>query len=121
MFYFHLWILVECVLPIRRCCILKIDNNFSISSDIVLELVVILWQCGHNERASAICQGLLEFNMNCPEVLKETTAAERLEFLEAFWDGSLPRVGEENAKGWRHWVDTKGDDTQFGQMYTRGK
>lgn len=68
-----------------------------------------------------MCQALLEFNLNCSLTLQDATTEERLDFLEAFWDGSLPRLGEDNAKGWHNWIDTKGSESVFGHMFTRGR
>ncbi len=45
---------------------------------------------------------------------------ERLDFLEAFWDSAVPRFGENEAKGWNHWVQSKGE-VPFSSMYSPGE
>lgn len=60
-------------------------------------------QCGYFERAVALYQAMIEFNFNYPKHLEEYN--ERIKIFEAFWDSESPRIGEENAKGWKYWLE----------------
>lgn len=68
-----------------------------------------LFQAGLSERAIAFYQLLLEFNLFQPTVLSSVSSEEKLEILEAYWESSSPRLGEDNCVGWRQWTDSKGD------------
>ena len=62
---------------------------------------------GHTEKAVALYQALIEFNLCAPASLSsaDISIKERMEFLEPFWDSGAARIGEPGAKGWRSWVD----------------
>ena len=61
---------------------------------------------GHSERAVALFQALLEFNLCCPAELaaSERPMTERAEFFETFWDSGVARIGGGGAPGWRAWM-----------------
>ncbi|XP_055329177.1 nuclear exosome regulator NRDE2-like isoform X2 [Paramacrobiotus metropolitanus] len=72
-------------------------------------LLVSFWmQSGHNEKATGLLQGLLEFNLRFPENLAANTPIkDALVFFEPFWDSGAPRFGSENARGWNNVMKTK--------------
>ena len=76
-----------------------------------------LKQAGQSEKAVASFQALIEFNLCCPPELdaQDLSAKARLEFFEAFWDSSVPRIGEEGARGWSSWVKVSKHSSSAGE------
>lgn len=74
---------------------------------IVALFCLFLRGVGHTEKAVALYQVLIEFNLCRPASLSSTDIPlkERIEFLEPFWDSSVARIGEAGAKGWKSWVE----------------
>ena len=83
------------------------------------QMTHLLAQAGHMEKAAALYQASLELNLFCPSVLATAATKDKLEFLEAFWDSGVPRVGENGASGFGVWVNSKGD-VPFNSMYSKG-
>ena len=81
---------------------------------------MVLYQAGHIEKAIAIYQAQIELNcFHPPAVLTLPTAKDQ---LAQFWEGGLPRVGEEGAAGWITWVENrKGGDPPGTNWSRRGK
>ena len=69
----------------------------------------MLWRCGHTEKAVALMQGMLEFNVMTPQMLLDAPHDDQVSFFEAFWGSTAPRVGENRASGWSKWIEEKGD------------
>ncbi|GFS25542.1 protein NRDE2 homolog [Elysia marginata] len=69
---------------------------------------------GYTERAVATFQALIEFNLHCPSSLNLSSTVDRAGQFEQFWDSSVPRFGEEGARGWAKWAEqkSKGDEQQ---------
>ena len=74
---------------------------------IFLNLCYFLHYVGHTEKALANLQALIEFNFNCPDELDtpHISLKDKIEFFEPFWDSNVPRVGEQNARGWKRWFE----------------
>lgn len=72
---------------------------------LLLRLTYMLSEAGYQELALAIWQALLEIYFLRPDA--NTNNAESNEF-EEFWESEVPRIGEVNARGWRHY-DMKDD------------
>lgn len=70
---------------------------------------MFLYESGHTERAMALFQAQLEYNLFCPIVLQDVNKSDQMDFLSAFWDSGVPRFGEVNAAGWATWVNNKGE------------
>ena len=79
---------------------------------IVTLYCLFLRGAGHTEKAIALYQALIEFNLCSPASLSsgDVSLKERVEFLEPFWDSSTARIGEQGAKGWKSWVEHKSTD-----------
>lgn len=86
----------------------ELPNTVEDMIDIFQDLGVFLYQSGHAERALALFQAQMEYNLFCPSILLDVAAADRLDFLSAFWDSGVPRFGEVGARGWADWVTNKG-------------
>ena len=69
-----------------------------------------LQQAGYCERAVAIFQAMIEFNMFCPASLvhADKPRSARLAFFDAFWDSGVGRIGTALAPGWKHWQANTG-------------
>ena len=74
---------------------------------IVALYCLFLRGAGHTEKAVALYQALIEFNLCSPASLSsaDVSLKERVEFLEPFWDSGAARIGEPGAKGWKSWVE----------------
>jgi len=83
---------------------------------ILLRLTLYMRESGYAEHAVGIWQALLEFNFFMPKQFDPsmdgaqdpTTHKDCLSSFEEFWESELPRIGEENAKGWESWTLTGG-------------
>ena len=75
---------------------------------IVVKLCEALRQAGHMERAVALYQCMLEYNLRSPQAVNILPHADKIDFLEAFWDSGTGRLGEPGATGWEEWVEKKG-------------
>ncbi|CAO1619863.1 unnamed protein product [Jaminaea pallidilutea] len=60
---------------------------------------------GYPARAFAIQQAQLEYSTACPLALHTAPWQDQMLALERFWDSEVPRLGEEGASGWKHWID----------------
>lgn len=70
--------------------------------DIIEAGTGVLLQSGHAEKAVAVFQGLLEFNLFSSnlETMGDYTVMELLGMLEPVWDRGIRKVGEFGARGW---------------------
>jgi hypothetical protein len=88
-----------------------VDKNPSnaINNQIVytlLRLTIFMRESGYAELAVAIWQGLLEFNYLAPP--KSLKPLEKIGLFKDFWESEIPRIGEDRALGWRHFVANEG-------------
>ncbi|KAG0944610.1 hypothetical protein G6F29_004478 [Rhizopus arrhizus] len=66
---------------------------------VVLRACLMMKQAGYYERAYSIMQAIVEYNLFTPAGMTDKLNA----FME-FWDGEVPRFGEEGAQGWCQYV-----------------
>jgi hypothetical protein len=64
-------------------------------------LTSMIRQAGYEELALATWQALLEYHTLAPLDPMSSTK-ETLQKFEDFWESEVPRIGEDNAKGWRN-------------------
>lgn len=62
---------------------------------------------GYQELAIAAWQALLELNLLRPN--QRLGQAEALEAFEEFWESEVPRIGEAQSLGWKHFVEFGGE------------
>ena len=66
-------------------------------------------QSGHLEKATALFQAQLEYNLFAPSDTSGLSPSDLLEYFQAFWESTAPRLGETNAQGWKHWIENHGN------------
>jgi hypothetical protein len=76
---------------------------------LLLRFTLYLRESGYSELAVSIWQGLLEINCFSPNSI--LSQAEAMKKFGAFWESEVPRIGEEGALGWRHFVEN-GDTSE---------
>ncbi|KAI7908306.1 NRDE-2, necessary for RNA interference-domain-containing protein [Cokeromyces recurvatus] len=69
---------------------------------ILLRACLFMKQAGYQERAFAIIQAIVEFNLFQPHILNMTddNNKTKLNAFTDFWDSEVLRFGEEGARGW---------------------
>lgn len=67
---------------------------------IFLRLTSLMRHAGYQERAIALWQALLEFQLFRPSHDDTTSSAVMLQDFEEFWESECPRIGEPGATGW---------------------
>ncbi|UNI14054.1 hypothetical protein JDV02_000731 [Purpureocillium takamizusanense] len=65
---------------------------------------------GYRELAIAAWQALLELNYFRPN--ERQGQAEALEAFEEFWESEVPRIGEAQSLGWKHFVESGGESPE---------
>ncbi|KAK4106659.1 DUF1740-domain-containing protein [Parathielavia hyrcaniae] len=70
-------------------------------------LMRLLWDAGFGELAVAAWQGMLEMTFCRP--MGESTAEAAMESFGEFWESEVARIGEEGARGWKHFVESGPD------------
>ena len=85
----------------------KSDNLYENQVYVLLRMTLFMREAGFTENAIGAWQAVLEWQMCKPTQFqtKEHSligfkTTEALSAFEDFWDSDIPRVGEENAKGW---------------------
>jgi hypothetical protein len=73
---------------------------------LLLRFTLFLRESGYSEQALSIWQGLLEMNFFSPNSLLSQEATVKL--FQEFWESEVPRLGEDGALGWRHFVEDDG-------------
>ena len=72
----------------------------------VLRLTSMMRDAGYREHALAIWQALLEFHICRPS---DAGSSHHLtEAFQAFWESEVPRIGEPDAQGWKHFAQSGG-------------
>ncbi|KAF2274765.1 DUF1740-domain-containing protein [Westerdykella ornata] len=69
---------------------------------VLVRLTDMIRSSGYQELARAIWQALLEFHLLSPDVAKSGDRSSAVSSFEEFWESEIPRIGEENATGWRN-------------------
>ncbi|KAJ0325823.1 hypothetical protein Brms1b_000037 [Colletotrichum noveboracense] len=75
---------------------------------IFLRVTRFIYDAGYRELAVAAWQALLELNLQRPSTHDALPESEVLSSLRDFWEDEAPRLGEHNASGWSHYVQTNG-------------
>lgn len=75
---------------------------------VFLRLTRFLHDCGYVERAVAAWQAVLEMAFCRPADAARSGAEAALDAFGDFWESEVPRMGEDGAKGWRHFVEAGG-------------
>ncbi|KIN06132.1 hypothetical protein OIDMADRAFT_154960 [Oidiodendron maius Zn] len=70
---------------------------------LLLRFTIFTRQSGYSELAIAIWQGVLEFNFFAPP--SSTSFEARIASFKDFWESEVPRIGEDGARGWSHFVE----------------
>ncbi|KAJ4421439.1 hypothetical protein N0V85_000200 [Neurospora sp. IMI 360204] len=73
---------------------------------VFVRLTCYLRDSGYVELAVAAWQATLELNFCRPSSASDFQSV--MEDFSDFWESEVPRIGEDNAKGWRHFVEDMG-------------
>ncbi|KAG0646850.1 nrde2 [Hyphodiscus hymeniophilus] len=73
---------------------------------VLVRLTTFIRESGYAELAVAIWQGILESAFFAPP--KSLDAGRSVELFKDFWESEVPRIGEDAALGWRHFVENEG-------------
>ncbi|KAK1075492.1 hypothetical protein LTR74_000454 [Friedmanniomyces endolithicus] len=74
----------------------------SIQIYVLLRLTTFMRDAGYDELCYALWQAFLEYHVFAPPSITEPT--DKLKMLEEYWDSDVPRIGEEGAEGWSHYI-----------------
>lgn len=74
---------------------------------VFLRLTCFIRDTGYTELAIAAWQTILELTFARPVDEPETTHAETVSSFKDFWESEVPRIGEDGAKGWRHFTEAE--------------
>ncbi|TVY38834.1 Protein NRDE2-like protein [Lachnellula occidentalis] len=72
---------------------------------VFLRLTTFMREAGYSELAVAIWQGLLEVNFCAPK--QATSTEESVRLFGDFWESEVPRIGDDGARGWRHYIENQ--------------
>jgi hypothetical protein len=79
-----------------------------------------LCQSGQYEKAVALFQAQIEYNLFSPEDMA-IEKDELIEYFVAFWESSAARIGEEGAQGWSNWMKHQGNVQPFVPFELKGR
>lgn len=83
------------------------SQNFGQAIYLFLRATKFLHDAGYRELAFAAWQAMLEMTFSRPINLDSTKNA--MDTFEEFWESEVPRLGEQNAVGWRKFTESPGD------------
>ncbi|KAK3391684.1 NRDE-2, necessary for RNA interference-domain-containing protein [Sordaria brevicollis] len=86
------------------------ENTALLCSQLIyvfVRLTSYLRDSGYVELAVAAWQATLELTFCRPSKASDFHSV--MEDFSDFWESEVPRIGEDNAKGWRHFVENMGD------------
>ncbi|TVY82315.1 Protein NRDE2-like protein [Lachnellula suecica] len=72
---------------------------------VLLRLTFLMRESGYSELSVAIWQGLLEVNFRAPKNV--CSKEESLRQFGTFWESEVGRIGDDDARGWRHFVENQ--------------
>ncbi|KAK1975115.1 NRDE-2, necessary for RNA interference-domain-containing protein [Colletotrichum cereale] len=75
---------------------------------VFLRVTRFAYGAGFRELAIAAWQALLELNLQRPSNFEDKTPSQILESFRDFWEDEAPRIGEQSALGWDHYVRADG-------------
>lgn len=73
---------------------------------VLLRACLFMKQAGYQEKAFAIIQAIVEFNLFAPNRI----SGSKVDAFSEFWDSEVPRFGEEGALGWSAYYQTNQED-----------
>ncbi|ROT40363.1 DUF1740-domain-containing protein [Sodiomyces alkalinus F11] len=76
---------------------------------VFLRATRFVFYAGYRELSVAAWQAHFELNLFRPDTLHNAPLSEVLESFKEFWENEVPRIGEEGALGWAHFVAAGGD------------
>ena len=86
-----------------------------IQAYLLIRLTLFMKESGYSENALAIWQSVLEFNMFRPRRYRRkfTTSEgssnpDMMKNFEDFWESEVPRIGEEDSRGWEYFDTNEG-------------
>ena len=86
-----------------------------IQAYVLLRLTLFMREAGYSEHATAIWQSILEFNMFRPRRYRGrdgqdvwTSSPDAMKSFEDFWESEVPRIGDEDSRGWEHFDANEG-------------
>ncbi|KUI59230.1 hypothetical protein VP1G_06442 [Cytospora mali] len=74
---------------------------------VFLRTTRFIHDAGYSELAIAAWQAMLELTFARPKEDNDTTSDDLMSSFSDFWESESPRIGEDGAKGWRHFVETE--------------
>jgi hypothetical protein len=80
------------------------SNDWSEATYVFLRATRFIHDAGYKELAVAAWQAVLELNFFKPRVMGDKQAV--LDCFRDFWESEVPRIGEADAQGWRHFVES---------------
>ncbi|KAG2202419.1 hypothetical protein INT47_008890 [Mucor saturninus] len=90
------------------------ENIESLMVYILLRACLFMKQCGYQERAFAVIQASVEFNLYQPQLFNMTSSKyeDKLNAFADFWDNEVLRFGEAGALGWQEYyrASNNGED-----------
>ncbi|PHH77929.1 hypothetical protein CDD82_3299 [Ophiocordyceps australis] len=84
---------------------LEAEQDAEEAVQVFLRATRFMHDAGYREVAVAAWQGLLEMNFFSPPAVSNAAS----ESFRDFWESEVPRIGEANAQGWRHFADNGGE------------
>ncbi|TDZ36310.1 Protein NRDE2-like protein [Colletotrichum spinosum] len=75
---------------------------------VFLRATRLAFDAGYRELAIAAWQALLELNLQRPYTNEGMADSELLSLFRDFWEDEVPRIGDNNAQGWDHYVQSNG-------------
>ncbi|KXH48374.1 hypothetical protein CSAL01_07152 [Colletotrichum salicis] len=75
---------------------------------VFLRTTRFMYDAGFRELAVAAWQALLELNLQRPAVYDAMAELQIVSSFKEFWEDESPRIGEDNALGWSHFVQMDG-------------
>lgn len=75
---------------------------------VFLRTTRFMYDAGFRELAVAAWQALLELNLQRPAVCDTMAELQIVSSFKDFWEDESPRIGEDNALGWNHYVQMDG-------------
>ncbi|POS78286.1 hypothetical protein DHEL01_v203316 [Diaporthe helianthi] len=90
------------------------SSNTTSSNDICNELVYVflratrlIHDAGYSELAVAAWQAILELNFARPKDSSDLEAEDLVSSFGDFWESEVPRIGEDNARGWMRFAEAE--------------
>ncbi|KUI65451.1 hypothetical protein VM1G_00915 [Cytospora mali] len=74
---------------------------------VFLRTTRFIHDAGYSELAIAAWQAMLELTFARPKEDSDTTSDDLMSSFNDFWESEIPRIGEDGAQGWRHFVETE--------------